>query len=1034
MRRKKPVRLIRRLLSWIIVLSVSAAVLLVAWVATGPRSLERFTPAIERALAAEGAGFTVKIGATWLVWDGWAHPIDIRLRETKVFTPQGDVFSEFPEISLGLDVPSLLTGRLLPRAITINKPVISLLKQEDGSILFGFRQKEKDEQGESVPFSAAIAPLLAEEATGITRKLRYFRIRNADVSIGSAAEGVLFEANDADLMLRRSRRGKLQFAANANLRYGEVQSAVKTQFLLEKDKPTADGSIEFQGIMPSALAGLAENHPALSIMNLPLSGTATVSVDRQGALARLQFAVEGGQGEIVSEHLMAPLPVEWANIAGQVSNDGKDIQIDSFSAGIDGSTIGGEGVILLTADDAAIRATLKAKAIPAEKVAMFWPPELSPMTREWVTTNITAGIVPEAEAHINIELGDLKKPLLPKEAIDATIALSGATLRYLEGHPSLTAIDGGIHIDGVSLDGAISAASFMSDSKLTAGRVLIEDLNADNPYIKVSFTADSPAADIVRFLGLPRLEHAARLNLKKESAAGRAAGKAEVGFYFFSEEGKDDIAFSVKADAVDLGVKDFMNKFDISKANGAFAIDNDEVAFTGRGEVNGARIGEATVRYAFTPEDGFDTFLDLKDVTAPMEALPRFGYAAPDFVKGTLGVSGKVKIGDSRERSELSIDLAAAAIDNETIAWTKPEGVPATLSLVAEKQDGAMALSSLRLKGENIDIKGAGALNAGMTDIARLDLSPVAFGETALKRVLYENTPAGYVLEAEGERLDLGPWMARQEQKEESGFSFEHFPALKLKADIGSVTMGEGKALADFKGALDCSAICASADLKGMAGEKPFSFRILKNPKGKRQLSLRAENAGAFLAAIGLYGGMKDGAMTVIGNYTEGEYRMLKGRIDIHDYTLIDAPILGRILSLASLTGFFDTLQGKGIRFERLRAPFILQSDVFAFKNVKTHGPAIGLTMDGTVTLPETRFDLQGTVVPSYTLNSVVGKVPIVGQMLTGGEGQGVFAARYRVTGTEDDPQVAVNPLSILTPGFLRGLFDIFDTPEEEDG
>jgi len=90
--------------------------------------------------------------------------------------------------------------------------------------------------------------------------------------------------------------------------------------------------------------------------------------------------------------------------------------------------------------------------------------------------------------------------------------------------------------------------------------------------------------------------------------------------------------------------------------------------------------------------------------------------------------------------------------------------------------------------------------------------------------------------------------------------------------------------------------------------------------------------------------------------------------------------------------------------------------------------------MEGTITFPKRALNLQGTIIPSYTLNNVVGKVPLVGTMLTGGEGQGIFAARYSVEGSDAAPEVSVNPLSILTPGFLRGVFDIFDQPEKDAG
>ncbi len=34
-----------------------------------------------------------------------------------------------------------------------------------------------------------------------------------------------------------------------------------------------------------------------------------------------------------------------------------------------------------------------------------------------------------------------------------------------------------------------------------------------------------------------------------------------------------------------------------------------------------------------------------------------------------------------------------------------------------------------------------------------------------------------------------------------------------------------------------------------------------------------------------------------------------------------------------------------------------------------------------------------------------------------------MIAARYTAHGPTDDPAVTVNPLSALTPGFLRGVF-----------
>ena len=69
-------------------------------------------------------------------------------------------------------------------------------------------------------------------------------------------------------------------------------------------------------------------------------------------------------------------------------------------------------------------------------------------------------------------------------------------------------------------------------------------------------------------------------------------------------------------------------------------------------------------------------------------------------------------------------------------------------------------------------------------------------------------------------------------------------------------------------------------------------------------------------------------------------------------------------------------------------------------------------------------------MVPAYTVSRILGAIPILGPLLTGGEGEGLFAFTYEMTGGLDDPQVAVNPLSVLAPGFLRGLFGGLDGAE----
>jgi uncharacterized protein YhdP len=145
--------------------------------------------------------------------------------------------------------------------------------------------------------------------------------------------------------------------------------------------------------------------------------------------------------------------------------------------------------------------------------------------------------------------------------------------------------------------------------------------------------------------------------------------------------------------------------------------------------------------------------------------------------------------------------------------------------------------------------------------------------------------------------------------------------------------------------------------------------------------------------------------------------------------------VIAKLLSVALLTGILDSLRGEGIGFNRMDAAFTLRNDVIETKDAKAHGSALGITAQGWINLASQTVGLRGTIVPAYAVNSLLNNIPVIGTLL-GGEGSGIFAATYRMSGDLDDPDVSVNPLATLAPGFLRGLFGIFDggvPPQETD-
>ena len=104
-------------------------------------------------------------------------------------------------------------------------------------------------------------------------------------------------------------------------------------------------------------------------------------------------------------------------------------------------------------------------------------------------------------------------------------------------------------------------------------------------------------------------------------------------------------------------------------------------------------------------------------------------------------------------------------------------------------------------------------------------------------------------------------------------------------------------------------------------------------------------------------------------------------------------------------------------------SPFYPNRQRLGLDDVRTAGGALGLNVEGELDFATNRMNLRGTVVPFSFFNAVIGVIPIVGDVLTGGKGGGVVAATYQAKGKIDDPEISVNPVSFLAPGILRRIF-----------
>ena len=186
---------------------------------------------------------------------------------------------------------------------------------------------------------------------------------------------------------------------------------------------------------------------------------------------------------------------------------------------------------------------------------------------------------------------------------------------------------------------------------------------------------------------------------------------------------------------------------------------------------------------------------------------------------------------------------------------------------------------------------------------------------------------------------------------------------------------------------------------------------------GEHYLSIDSNNAGSTLKVLRLYENMVGGTMKIEAR--RGKDKKFIGHALVRDFSIQNAPVMTKLLTVASFTGMIDLIKGDGLTFTHFNAPFEYNRKILLLKKAKAEGNVLGLTADGTFNRATTGINLKGVIAPAYSVNRFLGKIPLVGNVLAGKDGT-IFAATYDIKGDSENPDIDINSLSMLSPNSLK--------------
>ena len=1026
--------------------SVAAVLILVVGFAIwrlmqGPIALDWLTPYLEAALERSGVNFKVAIGHVRLGLDRATHHLDLWAEDVRLSLPGGELVARFPEITTRFEARELLQGQLMPVQLTIEHPVVHLVRDTSGSLTA--RLASPDDP------AADLGPQILEQLAGARHSdeplgaLQRLGVRGATFIIDDQESGKSWRVDRVDMAVQRSGKG-IRGDFSLTVPIGTSMPELHAQYRYFADRHVLDLDMSIDGVEPNAIPPLIPELEQLQHLQLPISGTLRTRIELDQARAqgsRLDLTL--GKGRLHSEWLpQGVVDIEKGELHAVYAPESAQIELKSLALDLGGGTellvdgsVGGVTPELIAAVHDArpaghVTGKLNAalKNVPTGRLDALWPYAFSPGGRRWTIENVHDGIIDEAAARLALDIDPVAHTASLLDS-QGRLRYHGLTVTYLEGLPPARKVDGVANFAGRSLVFVPSAGS-VKGLKLTGGSLEIDEIGASVEWLTIDVPIGGPVQDALEVIDSKPLYYARAAGLDPA----QVGGHADTMLHF-----KLPLLASLKLDQIEYGAKATLTGVSIAKvamernlSGGAIALDLGRAGAHAQGtaRLDGMPIKlDATV--PFQPKGGPRAIYRV-GLTLDAEARKRLGLDFEGRVNGAIGVDvAYSRLEGSRAQAVANLDLRAAGLAIDEAGWRKaPDTLGAAKLVIDLDRDRISQLSDVEVKAAGLDGRLGVLVSDDGKQIERIDIRRMIAGDNDFSGTVMRQA-GGWHADIHAARID-----ARRFLKEAASDTGPPSPVpLAVTARIDRLILGPHHEIDQVSAEmLRRGGIWQAARLDGRlsTGHK---VELRLGEGADRHFTFRSEDLGGTLQLLGVADNVRGGRLTIDGQMSgPAGKQTVQGHIDGEDYSIVRAPVMARVLALPSFTGVVSMLSGAGLPFSALRGDFTLSGSRVAIKNLLAFGEAIGITANGWVDTERDRLQLQGTVAPAYALNSLLGNIPVLGELFGGGS-QGLFAANYRLSGSSDDPDVSVNPLSALAPGILRQLFAPlvgFPSPQSE--
>lgn len=729
------------------------------------------------------------------------------------------------------------------------------------------------------------------------------------------------------------------------------------------------------------------------------------------------------------ETFTSPLSLDHVIVAAGYERDAKTITWQQVNVAGGPLAVAFNGSTTLAGEQSpAIQIHGTAAAMNVRDMLKYWPHGVGVGARAWIDENVPTGRLGPVRIEADIPAGAMDLPVLPESALDVRLALEGGTARYMKGLTPLTNIRGEARLTGDTFRATIAQGN-VGPLRMTQGTVVISQLHLVGSPGEIKAHVNGTMADILSLINEKPLEYASRFHIDPASTRGAADLDLDFRLPMLDKLDVSDVKLAVNAHVTGL-VFPIDAKRRLEGGDTTFAIDGKSLTAQGNASIDNVPLHFKWVE-DFAPS-ARTTRIDVEGDFDDADRA-RLGFTDPNWVMGPLHVTAQLY---GRRfvfnGATLRADLTQATVHHPLIAFDKPAGTPAAISatLAFDGKGGPITLSGISLTGTGVAINGDMTFGPG-GDLVSASLPAVRAGPNNDFALTVTALPGGgTAYRIEGRSLDASRVFGAKPNSMSANPPEDTGPRkpFQLTARVGQVVLREGSVMRDVNLNL---ALGQDQRVNAFALEAagPGTGRTTGHftAGATRTVVLQSDDAGQIVRGFTGFGSIKGGtaeariAFPADAAATGIDY---SGNFTLKNITLMNQPFIARLFAIGSLDGPLRLLQGSGISIGKIDAPFVARGKQVTVTGGRASGSAVGFTFEGNVDRRRDVVDLHGTLVPVYGLNSIISDVPLIGPLLTSKPGEGIIGMTYAVRGRIDEPDISVNPLSLVTPGILRRIFE----------